>query len=397
MPNYRTSAWTSSILSALFFFYTIFQMGMLNTLSENVIAHFHVSNTQLSDLASAFFYTNAIFLIPAGIMLDHFSKRKILLTVFGLSLIGSVLFAITNDWNIAVFARCLSGLGSGFSLLGCFRIVIDWFPENRRAQVMGLMVTIGLFGGVFAQTPLALLVLKTSLHTALLWNVWMGLLLWILTFLFLKDAQKSLPPFKLFGLFNHLKQSALRLQNWGCGVYTSLLNLCVTVIGALWGNLYLQHVRHFSLTEASWITSMVFFGIMLGAPVIGWISDTLQHKKALMILGALLSCITIISIIYLPNFSVFSAMSLFFILGFLSGVQVLTYPFVVESNPPALASSATSVIPLSINLGAALMQLVFGMLVDHASYMAAMLALLIAATISLVIALFLKESFKPHS
>jgi MFS family permease len=364
-------------------------MGMLNTLSRDVIAHFNVSNTQLSDLASAFFYTNALFLIPAGIMLDHFSKRKIILIIFGLSLIGSVLFAFTNNWSIAVFARCLSGLGSGFSLLGCFRIVVDWFPENRRAQVMGLMVTIGLFGGVFAQTPLAFLVLKTSYHTALLWNIGLGLFLWMLMFLFLKDAQKILPAFKLSGLFSHLKKSALKLQNWGCGVYASLLNLCVTVIGALWGNLYLQHVRHFSLTEASWITSMVFFGIMLGAPVIGWISDVLQRRKSLMILGALLSCTTIMSIIYLPNVSLMSAMTLFFVLGFLSGVQVLAYPFVVESNPPELASSATSVIALSINLGAALMQLIFGILVDHSGYSVAMLALLIAAIISLLIALFL--------
>lgn len=389
MQKKRLTAWISVITSCLFFFYSVFEMVMLNTLGPTMAVYFVLTTDQLATLAAVFFYVSAICLIPAGMIFDFFSKKKIILVFFAISLIGDVLIIVFHQWTIILIARALVALGCSFSLLGCFRLVVDWFSLKEQGRIMGLMLTLGLSGGLVAQTPLAILLLHTSFITVLISISMMGLIFWIAILCFVKEKAALQIKVDSKKILTHLRQASARWTNWGCGIYAGSLNLAITLLGALWGNLYLTHVRHLSLEKASLITTMLFVGMMMGAPLIGWLSDQLQKKHLLMHLFALLSIGALVTIIYLPHFSLIIGMGLFFLLGIFSGVQTLTYSLVADINPVAIVSTATSLISFSLNLIAALMQNIVGLLARHDNYRQGLFVMLLM----LILASFIPLSF----
>ena len=95
----------------------------------------------------------------------------------------------------------------------------------------------------------------------------------------------------------------------------------------------------------------IFIGTMIGSPLFGWFSDKIVNRKLPMIIGAILSLITILIIMYMPHLSYTSLIALFFIYGFVTSSQVIAYPVVVESNPLFLTGTAEGIASVIIMSG----------------------------------------------
>src|SRR5205823_1769138 len=91
------------------------------------------------------------------------------------------------------------------------------------------------------------------------------------------------------GLWRSVKLAALNPQNWLGGLYTALMNLPVFLLGALWGIHYLVAVRHITVVEASYATTIFFLGLLFGSAAFGWISDRIGRRILPMVIGAVLS------------------------------------------------------------------------------------------------------------
>ena len=115
--------------------------------------------------------------------------------------------------------------------------------------------------------------------------------------------------------------------------------------------------------QAGNITSLIFFGLIIGAPLMGWISDKLNSRRKPMLISSSTIFLVILAIIYL-NLPIVILGILFFILGILSGSQVLSYPIVSKSNPPHLESTSLALVAIIVNMGGAVSQLLFGWLVN---------------------------------
>ena len=128
------------------------------------------------------------------------------------------------------------------------------------------------------------------------------------------------------------------------------------LLAAAWGNFYLIQRYHIANTQASFITSMIFLGIILGSPIVGVISDLVRSRKLPMICGAFLSLVSILAIIYTPNHSVAFLALLFLILGVVTSAQVISYSVIFESNPQHLMSTAMGIAAVFINIIGAVSQ-----------------------------------------
>jgi MFS family permease len=149
-------------------------------------------------------------------------------------------------------------------------------------------------------------------------------------------------------------------NNWLGGIYTALLNLPVFLLGGLWGVRYLVQVHGVSEIEASYATSMLFVGIIFGSPAFGWFSDHLGRRCLPMILGAIASLGVMLTLMYMPNLSLTALIVLFFLIGFVTSSQVLSYPTIAELNPMALTGTALSVASMSIMSSGAIFDPLFG-------------------------------------
>jgi MFS family permease len=366
--NFRS--WAICFVASLFFFYEILQLTIFNTISGDLTRTFSLSTLQLSRLSASYLYACAIFLLPAGLLLDRFSTKKLLAVTSCLCAVGTGLIPIASTVELATLGRILTGIGNTIAFLGCMRLVSRWFPANTIALAMGLSVTIGMTGGIISQAPFALLVNIAGWQQAMFINAAIGGIITLLIIFTVKDAPKQytllrphIEKIMPTGFFKSLKKTSSNSQNWLCGIYTGLLNLPVMMIGALWGNLYLTQGRGFSAMQAGNITSLIFFGLIIGAPLMGWISDKLNSRRKPMLISSCTIFLVILAIIYL-HLPIIILGILFFILGILSSSQVLSYPIVSKSNPPHLESTSLALVAILVNIGGAVSQLLFGWLVN---------------------------------
>lgn len=366
-----STAWLVCLSAGLFFLYEFFQLNLFDVINDSLLRDFNLNSAELSWLSSSYLWANILFLLPAGILLDRFSVRRVILIAMFICVLGTAGFAVSTVYLWAFICHFLTGIGNGFCFLACVVLVSRWFPARRQAFLIGSIVTMAFLGGMLAHTPLAYLNTYYGWREALLIDAGLGLIILLWLFFVLQDypnaasrnqtVQQVVRP--------QFKAILLNRQNLLAGFYTACLNLPIMVLCALWGASYLRAVHHLSALSASNVMSLIFIGSMIGCPLMGWLSDTSGRRKPLMVLGAIATLITLVFLFLDLSLSPLSLGVLFFALGFFTSTQVISYPLIVESNQQQNIGAATGVASMIIMGGGALGQIIFGWLIKiHESY-----------------------------
>lgn len=369
------SAWQPWIVcfsAALFFFFEFMQVNMFNAVAPGIMRTFHLQALEISHLSAGYFYANVLFLSSAGMILDRVSTRRLLIAAMTLIVIATVCFAQSTVFWQAMVCRLITGMGGAFCLLSCVRLASRWFPPRRMALVVGLIVTFAMSGGMIAQTPFTLAVDAFGWRNTLLLDAAVGAVMLLIIIAKVKDY----PADSLAYVSSHhqalqqlgWRQSLWRVlsnsQNWLGGIYTSLMNLPIFLLGALWGSLYLVQVRHLTRVDASYVTSMLFLGTIIGSPVLGWLSDHISRRRLPMLVAAGLALVLMCWLILAPSLSITTLLVLFFLIGFITSAQIISYPLIAESNPHFLVGSAEGIASTLIMAGG-FMQTVFALLIGY--------------------------------
>lgn len=411
-PSFETlQPWIVCLSAALFFFYEFIQMSMFNSISTELMQDFQINATQLGNLSATYFYADVIFLLPAGMILDRLKVKNVILISMLICIAGTLLFAISTSPLVAAICHFMAGIGNAFCFLSCIMLASRWFPPQRLALAIGLMVTLGMFGGVVAQTPFIYLVAHVGWRHAVMANAALGALIFLIISFTVQDypahyKKSTNHPEASTNALSSLKLAILNKQNWLSGLYTCLLNLPVFLLGQLWGNLYLTQVHHLNASEAASVAMMIFFGTMIGSPALGYLSDNLRSRRLPMIICALLSLLLIFTIMFL-SLSFTQLILIFLLLGIVTSAQIIGYPVITESNPPHITGTAMGLASVLIMGGGAVFQPFFGWLMDlnwdHTlvagnpvyssnNFLLAMTILPIAFGLGLLCALFLRET-----
>ena len=405
-PRGDLRAWVVCLSAGLFFLYEFFQLNIFDVINQPLRNDFHLDATQLSWMSSAYLWADILFLLPAGIILDRFSTRKVILTAMFVCVIGTVGFALTHSFLLASFFHFLSGIGNAFCFLSCIVLVSRWFPPRRQALVVGSLVTMAFIGGMMAHTPFAYLYELFGWRKALLIDGAVGAALLVWIYLIVQDKPVNAPALLRAQqdqvIPSFLKALANR-QNWLAGLYTCLLNLPIMVLCALWGASYLQVAHHLPEMAASNVISLIFMGSVIGCPLVGWLSDSQGRRKPLMIIGAVATLITVIPLFMDIALSQFSLSILFFALGFFTSTQVISYPLIAESNDADNTGSSTGIASVIIMGGAGVGQVLFGWLMTYhansatkytvADFQFALWIFPIAALAALIAVLLTRETY----
>ena len=362
-------AWVICLSAGLFFFYEFFQLNIFDVINQPLRDDFHLDATQLSWMSSAFLWADILFLLPAGVVLDRYPTRFVILVALFVCVLGTFGFALSHSFILACFFHFLTGIGHAFCFLSCVVLISRWFPSRRQAMMIGLVVTMAFIGGMMAHTPFAYLSDHYGWRHALLIDGFVGVLLFVWLYYIVQDSPDSATALQAVSehssLYSNVWQVLKNRQNWLAGLYTALLNLPIMVLCALWGASYLQTVHHLSVLAASNVVSMIFMGSIIGCPLVGWLSDAQGRRKPLMIAGAMMTLLIVLPLFLGKPLSYLQLSIIFFILGFVTSTQVISYPLIAESNPEGQTGTATGVASVIIMGGAGIAQVLFGWLIEH--------------------------------
>ncbi|MBA2657681.1 MAG: MFS transporter [Tatlockia sp.] len=355
--------WLVCFSASLFFFYEFIQGNMFASIADEIMRDFQIEADKMAYLSSIYYVSNVIFLFIAGIVLDRYSTKKTMLLAMLLCVLSTFILAQAQSFYLALFCRFLTGIGSAFCFLGPIRLASRWFPPKQMALVAGVIVTIAMSGGMLAQYPLTLLVAQVGWRDALVQIGWLGALMLVIMYFGiieknLKSPERSLPKVNFSEI---VKKTYLNSQILRAAIYTSLMNMAIAVYGAMMGSLYLVQKMGVSKEEAAVVNTMLFLGAIIGGPLIGWCSDKLGLRVLPMKIGALASLVTLLAVLFIPV-SLPMMKVLFFLLGFFTASQIISYALVSESSSFVMTATAVSVVSILTQGGYILYQNLFSFL-----------------------------------
>ena len=401
-------SWVVVMTAGSFFFYSFIQMTLFSTLAMK--QHFK-EQLSLDDLSAfgtfavTFLLGTVFFLIPIGVLLDKVSVKKLILAMLVLVIVCAFGLAYTTNVYVAMGLRFVAGMAHCVAFMAPFRLAPRWFPSRWLALAAGLLVTFAVFGGWVSGRPILACIDAFGMHTTLVLNGLLGIVVLVLVTLLVKDypddhveetsADEALP------LAEGLKMAAANKQNWLAGGYTGLLNLAVLLLAALWGTDYLAKMYP-DLPEKTVtdIIGMILIGTMIGSPLCGLVSDKLRTRKWSMFGGAVLSLIVMLAIMFVPNPSTLVLYALFLLLGIITAAQSIGYPVIAEANEDKVLGTANGLAAVVIMGMGAIGQWLFPQLITllggdtMEAYSKAIWVMPISFCGAIVCALLSRETFK---
>lgn len=370
--DYKSSLlpWMVCFAATLFFFYEFIQGNMFASIAANIMQDYQIQADKMAWLSSIYYLSNVLFLFVAGMVLDRFSIKNTLLIAMSLCVASTFLLAHAHSFYLALLSRFITGIGSAFCFLGPVRLASHWFPPKRMALVTGAIVTLAMAGGMLAQYPLTKLVALVGWRQAVQDVGILGVVMLILMLFWIKERPQVAvkKAGKAIDVLSAARKAYLNTQYIRAAFYTSLMNMAIAVFGAMMGTLYLEQRLDIGAEYAALINGMLFLGAIIGAPLVGFISDKMGVRILPMKMGVLASLLTVLAVLYLPVSLTMMAF-LFFLLGLFTSAQVISYALVAESSSPAMTATAVSVISILTQGGYIIYQNMFSYLLTHHSGM----------------------------
>jgi MFS family permease len=410
MPVTPVRSWIIALVGGLFFFYNFFQMTVFNPLAPALMDAFNIDSVAFGAINSGFFLAVGLMALPAGMIADKIRTKPLLMALTLATVLNLVLISSIHDAALLGVLRFAQGMIHAFGLTLAMKLAIQWIAPKRLALASSLIVTTGLLGGALSQSLMTYFLKNTSLQQALLNDAYIGVGICLLFALVIRDnptfweMHKS-PSWSDY--FAGLRKSLLNPQTWLGGIYVLLLNLPLALLGATWGQLYMQNTWNTQPEMGSFIISLIFFGVIIGGPLVGMLSDALQSRKRPLIAGSVLSTLILGLALTTPSLSLAALGVLFFILGVTTSCQVLVYPMVAEANPPHVSGVSLSMVTFVIMIGNALANILFSTMVNnHAletalgpvynaeSFKPGMWMVWSALALSLLVIVLMRETFK---
>ena len=389
--------------------------------SADLMVSFHTSAAALGSLAAMYYYIYTVMQLPAGVLADTLGNR-ISITIGNIVAgFGSILFGLAETLSVASVGRFLVGLGVSVIFVGLMKSNTVWFRDRIYGVVSGMTLLIGNMGSVLAAGPLAYFLKWWEWRDIFVAIGIFSLFLALLSLLFVRNRPED-AGFPSLREMEGETAHAEREQHWFHDLNGILHNRTIWpgfwlnfgmagslfAFAGLWAIPLLRDLHGLTTSDASTYTTLTLFSMALSTLISGWISDRIGRRKPVAIFSAALYLIAWLLIIYAPWQAGISGWILFALLGLTGGGFVLTYPCAKEVTAPALSGMAISVVNTGLFLGAAIMQPLFGWVLDlfwdgkmvnginlygHEGYQNAMLLMAGFAVISFIAALRLRESY----
>ncbi len=369
-------------------------------------------------LASAYFYPYGLMQIPAGLLSDSWGPRRVIALFFIFGAAGSLALGFAHTVGMAIAARVVVGLGVAMVFIPTLKILTNWFEQEKFVRMSGLLMSLGGVGAYTASTPLALMSDAITWRGSMIVIGILTLIVAILVWLVVRDTpeQSGFQPLnecvvpncegEKISLVNGMFIVIKDWQFWPmamCSFFGSIVSLSFS---GLWGGPFLMHVYGMSRTQAGGVLSMMAIGLIVGAPVMSWLSSHVFHsrKKVLVLsqLGGL--CIFAPLAFFTGNFSETQLYIWCFLFNFsLSSLVVVGYSAIKDCFPIQISGTATGILNIFPFAGAALGQPLMGWYLDSMgsigghynvdAYSAAFKIGLILLFGALVASAFVKETF----
>lgn len=398
---FRNSTLVGFIILAALYFFSYFHRVALTVISLDLIRAFHISATSLGLMSSAYFYSYAGAQLPVGAFSDVLGTRKTILIFVLLASSGTIIFGLAQNIIVATVGRALIGLGVGGIYIPTAKYISSQYHEEQFASLNGMLLAAGNTGAIFASAPLGFIVEGIGWRSCFLIVGFITLGLLMLSVLFLKKMSSSGNRINFRELF---KKLTLSRNIWLLIISNACAYGALMAFQGLWAVPYLVNIYKVTRTTASNTVMSIALGMIVGAPVIGMVSDKIfKSKKGVLVGGfGIFLCMWSALAFFPASLSYKSLYWIFFMMGFSAGSVVLIVAIINENYPRRTFATTASFINVFVFLGVMLFQILTSFILDMtgkikgiysiAGYRGIFFICFVGATIALISAAFIKTN-----
>ena len=394
-------------ICALFFLYEFLLRTVIGTYQHPVMQDLNITSFQFSLLsATIFLFIYGLMQIPAGLIVDNIGLKKSLFIGCITCTLAAFGFSYSHSYPIAVAYRFLMGFGASFGFICLLISVHDWMPHRYSAIFIGLSQFIGTLGPMLAAGPLDAISESKGIgwRSIFLSLGVFGIILCILIFLFVENNLQKAGKYTVLYKSEKISTSILRLfkriQPWYLALLSASLYFTVEYLSENEGRTFLA-LKGISLNSASYMITISWIGYAIGCPLLGFLSDTLERRKIVMSLCAILGLLAIIMILYAPG-KQFLQLA-FFMLGMSASGQSIGFATMAEQFKKQFVAVGFGLNNAMITTISAINAPLIGFALDYTKqnetaslkeYLSVFNVLIITAVIATIIAIFfIKETF----
>ncbi|MGD8563766.1 MAG: MFS transporter [Desulfarculaceae bacterium] len=370
-------------------------------------------------LGAAYFYPYAFMQLPAGLLSDSWGPRRSITLFFTLAGAASIFFGLAQGAGWAIFARVLVGLGISMVFVPTMKVLTRWFRISEFAMMTGLLMAVGGVGILCAAAPLAYMSMAVGWRTSFVIIGVVTLVCAAAIWFFVRNSpeEMGLPaaeppstgpqePAAKIALWQGVRMVLGSARFWPLGVWFFFSTGAFFTFGGLWGGPYLMQAYGLSKPEAGNILSMLAIAVILGSPLLTYLSDKIfRSRKKLLIWCSVLLALLLGPVAFFP---IAMPVGLFYpwclLFSLCSGASVVIgFTSAKELYPVEMAGTSVGLINLFPFMGGAVLQPVLGLILEaHGeaggvfppqAYGRAFMVLFLGSLVALACSFFVKESF----
>lgn len=361
-------SWLIFGIAAVFYLYELALRVSPSVMTNDLMITFSATSTMLGVLISFYYYAYTILQLPCGIILDKMGARNLLGTSAILCVIGSCLFAVSNEIYIAQLGRFLVGSGSACAFISCLQIAANLFPKKYFVILAGITNMMGTLGGLFGGAPVAKAVNAFGWQNATYMLAALGALIIILIFMFVpknmeNPEQKKLLKKASTSVIGNISKLLRNTQVVLSGVIAGFMYLPIDAFAELWAVPFFMSKYGIGNEQAALASAIIFVGVAVGSVVIAIFAKKIGSYMKTIRWAMLLTSVAFIPLIY-TNCSLHIAFTIVLLVGFFTGAQPIGFTIAKESVSSEISGTTLAMTNCIVMLIGSIFQPFLGALLD---------------------------------
>jgi len=280
-----TGRW--QVLALLFSIRSVmaFQFATVGALGPSIGEQYHVDAADVGFLIGLYLSPGMVFALPGGVIGRLLGDKRAVLIGLVLMTVGGVISSAATTWEAQLVGRALAGFGGIILNVLMSKMVTDWFAGREIATAMALFVNSWPAGIALALLAQPFIAAEIDVSGAFA----------------ITSAFSALGFLALLIMYKQPVASEL-----STGAFPRGRNLvCIVVAGLIWGlfnasfamvfafSPILLTTRGWELAAASSATSLAVWISAISVPIGGIISDRSGRPNVVMVVGFLLTAVSL--------------------------------------------------------------------------------------------------------
>jgi MFS family permease len=287
--------------------------------------------------------------LPAGLLVDRFGARTMLVASATLLAAGQALLAVTTALPVVVLARVLVGVGDAIVFVGVLALLPRWFPARRVPLVTQVTTILCQLGQILSAVPFLALLHAAGWSAAFGAAAAAGALVAVLTAVVVRDAPGPVVrvPMASVGEVLGRVREVWRRPGTRLGVFShAATQFSMNVFTLLWGVPWLVSTQGLSPGAAGGLVSLFVLCTVAFGPLFGMLTTWRPLRRSRLVLVVVgLTAATWTAVLALPAPApTWLLVLLVVVLGMGGPASVVGIDIGRTSNPAASLGVAQSIV-----------------------------------------------------